>query len=212
MTDMVARFAALVVLLVTGLAQTACSVSSQPAGKASDNNVAILALIVLALAMVLVWLWQRGRQDAGATPQVGSRPFGQAPAAQPPAPAPVRAQVATPAAVAPLAAAPEVQQMAAPVAAAVPAQVATPPAAPDDLKVVEGIGPKIASLLQAGGIATFAQLAAADVEQLRAILAQAGLSRLADPATWPEQARLAADGKWEALKLLQDTLKGGRRA
>lgn len=87
------------------------------------------------------------------------------------------------------------------------------PVQPDDLKRVEGIGPKIAGVLQAAGIATFAQLADTDVEQLKQILGQAdpNLLRLADPASWPQQARLAADGAWEELAKLQDELKGGRR-
>lgn len=88
-----------------------------------------------------------------------------------------------------------------------------PPPAPDDLKRIEGIGPKISSVLQAAGIATFAQLAVADVDRLRRILEEENpnLLRLADPTTWPQQAGLAAAGDWEALEALQDELKGGRR-
>ncbi len=88
------------------------------------------------------------------------------------------------------------------------------PAAADDLKRIEGIGPKISSLLQAAGITTFAQLAATGGERLRQILEaeNPNLLRLADPSTWPEQARLAAAGDWTALEKLQDELKGGRRA
>lgn len=93
---------------------------------------------------------------------------------------------------------------------------ATAPPAPstaDDLKVIEGIGPKIAEVLQAAGITTFAQLAATGVEQIEQILQQADprLLQLADPATWPEQARLAAAGDWAGLRALQDELKAGRR-
>ena len=84
------------------------------------------------------------------------------------------------------------------------------PAKPDDLAIVEGIGPKIASLLQAAGITTFAQLAGADLDHLRKILRDAGLY-MTDPGTWAEQAKLAAEGKWDELKALQDVLKGGRR-
>lgn len=84
------------------------------------------------------------------------------------------------------------------------------PAPPDDLKRIEGIGPKISSLLQDAGIATFAQLAAASVEQLREVLAAANL-RIADPTTWPEQAALAAAGDLDGLASLQSELKGGRR-
>jgi predicted flap endonuclease-1-like 5' DNA nuclease len=95
-----------------------------------------------------------------------------------------------------------------------PAPVTAPaaPPTPDDLKRVEGIGPKISSVFQAAGITTFAQLAATDVSRLRQILTEAGLASLADPTTWPEQARLAAAGEWDALEVLQNELKGGRRA
>ncbi|MFZ5919252.1 MAG: hypothetical protein ACOYZ7_20160 [Chloroflexota bacterium] len=84
------------------------------------------------------------------------------------------------------------------------------PSSPDDLKIVEGIGPKIESLLHQRGILTLAQLAAVEVSQLQDMLQQANL-RIADPSTWPEQARLAAAGDWAALEVLQNELKGGRR-
>jgi predicted flap endonuclease-1-like 5' DNA nuclease len=90
----------------------------------------------------------------------------------------------------------------------VPSKVEGTPA--DDLTRIAGIGPKISNLLRGAGIATYAQLAATDVAQLKQILAQSGI-RVADPGTWPEQARLAAAGDWDALKRLQGQLKGGRR-
>ncbi len=81
----------------------------------------------------------------------------------------------------------------------------------DDLKKVEGIGPKIASLLNEAGINTFAELAATDADKIREILEAAGSRyRVHDPATWPQQAGLAAEGKWDELQSLQDELKGGR--
>jgi predicted flap endonuclease-1-like 5' DNA nuclease len=82
---------------------------------------------------------------------------------------------------------------------------------PDDLKRIEGIGPKIAEALQAAGITTFAQLADTDVERIRHILDEAGPSfKLADPTTWPKQAKLAAAGKWDALGKWQERLKHGK--
>ena len=97
-------------------------------------------------------------------------------------------------------------------AAAPVAMAQVPSAAPsDDLKKIEGIGPKISALLAAQGIVTFAQLAETSVERLQEILDQPNL-RIADPTTWPEQARLAAMGDWQALERLQDQLKGGRLA
>lgn len=83
------------------------------------------------------------------------------------------------------------------------------PAAPDDLAIIEGIGPKIAEVLQAAGITTFNQLAATDTDRLRDILQKGGI-RLADPSTWAEQARLAAAGDQAGLKALQDRLNAGR--
>lgn len=80
---------------------------------------------------------------------------------------------------------------------------------PDDLTIIEGIGPKISSILQEAGITTFAQLANQEPAYLKGLLEQAGL-RLGDPTTWPQQARLAAEGNWDGLKELQDSLKGGR--
>lgn len=87
-----------------------------------------------------------------------------------------------------------------------------PPVAPDDLTVIEGIGPRIAELLAEDGIRTFAELVAATPDRLRAILDAGGTRfRTADPTTWPEQAILARDGQWDAFKALQDAMKGGRR-
>ena len=86
----------------------------------------------------------------------------------------------------------------------------TAPVPPDDLKRIEGVGPKISGVLQGAGITTFRQLAAADVGQLRQILREAGV-RAANPTTWPEQAGLAAAGQWDGLVALQAMLKGGRR-
>lgn len=81
----------------------------------------------------------------------------------------------------------------------------------DDLKVVEGVGPKIESLLNEAGINTWAQLADAPTEQVQAILDEAGPRyRMHDPATWAKQARLAANGAWEELEALQDSLQGGK--
>ena len=81
---------------------------------------------------------------------------------------------------------------------------------PDELERIKGIGPKIAAVLQTAGITTFARLAAMNAEQLIGIVAEAGI-RLAFPDTWPEQAALAAAGRWADLEELQGQLKGGRR-
>ncbi len=82
----------------------------------------------------------------------------------------------------------------------------------DDLKKIEGVGPKIASILTEAGYETFAKLAKADPEKIREILLEKGGKRYAmhDPTTWPKQAELAAEGKWDELKKWQDELDGGR--
>jgi predicted flap endonuclease-1-like 5' DNA nuclease len=81
----------------------------------------------------------------------------------------------------------------------------------DNLTLIEGIGPKIASLLQADGIETFADLAKAKISTLSKILKDAGPRfSMHKPNSWPKQARLARDGKMDALKKLQDELNGGK--
>jgi chromosome segregation ATPase len=81
----------------------------------------------------------------------------------------------------------------------------------DDLTKIEGIGPKINGLLNDAGIYTFAKLSATKYEKLKTILEEAGERyRMHDPSTWPKQAELAANGKWDELKKLQDELKGGK--
>ncbi len=82
---------------------------------------------------------------------------------------------------------------------------------PDDLKKVEGIGPKVEDILNNGGIYTFSQLAAAPISRLKELLEAAGPRyKMQVPDSWPEQAGLARDGKWDDLEDLQDRLDGGK--
>lgn len=81
----------------------------------------------------------------------------------------------------------------------------------DDLTIVEGIGPKIAELFIGKGIVSFNDLAGASVEQLRSILEEAGgVIKSKNPTTWPAQAKLAAEGKFDELKKWQEELKDGQ--
>lgn len=81
----------------------------------------------------------------------------------------------------------------------------------DDLQIIEGIGPKIAELLQNAGITTWQLLSMTSPYRLREILDAGGPQFNAhDPESWPHQAALAADGKWDELKQLQDELVGGK--
>ena len=80
----------------------------------------------------------------------------------------------------------------------------------DDLTKVEGIGPKIKGLLNDDGIWSFKQLSEAVVSRLQKILDDAGPRyRIHNPKTWADQAKMAAEGKWDELKKWQDELKGG---
>jgi large subunit ribosomal protein L17 len=81
----------------------------------------------------------------------------------------------------------------------------------DDLTKLEGIGPKVAEVLQEAGINSFAKMAESKVEDIKEILEKSGGHFNAqDPTSWPEQAQLAADGKWDELKELQDKLIAGK--
>ena len=81
----------------------------------------------------------------------------------------------------------------------------------DDLKKIEGIGPKIEQILHEGGITTFAQLAESDADAVKELLTAAGPRyAIHNPATWAKQAAMAANGQWDELKELQDKLDGGK--
>ena len=84
------------------------------------------------------------------------------------------------------------------------------PAKDGNLRMIEGIGPRISQLLHENGITNLGKLAATSVEDLNGLLDTAGGSfRLHNPETWPAQAALAAKGKYEELRTWQDELKGG---
>lgn len=81
----------------------------------------------------------------------------------------------------------------------------------DNLKVVEWIWPKIEKLLNKADIYSFKDLANANPKNLKSILDDAGsMFQMHNPKTWPDQAKLAADGHWGELKEYQDLLVAGR--
>ncbi|MGO4773063.1 hypothetical protein ACEN2I_15480 [Flavobacterium sp. W22_SRS_FK3] len=81
----------------------------------------------------------------------------------------------------------------------------------NDLKIVEGIGPKIEALLNASGIYTWKDLSETSTEKVQSILNTAGESyAIHNPSTWPKQALLAHEGKWQELKEWQSGLRGGK--
>jgi len=80
----------------------------------------------------------------------------------------------------------------------------------DDLTKIEGIGPQIADALLAAGIRKYEDLATNTPEKISEILDSADGSFAGhNPATWPEQAKLAASGQWDRLRQWQDELQGG---
>lgn len=78
---------------------------------------------------------------------------------------------------------------------------------PDDLKRIEGIGPKTASILNDAGISSFQALADLKSEEIKDILRAANGRGV--PTSWPQQAKLAAVEDWDGLAKLQSELKGG---
>ncbi|MEM6377936.1 MAG: NusA N-terminal domain-containing protein, partial [Bacteroidota bacterium] len=80
---------------------------------------------------------------------------------------------------------------------------------PENLQIVEGIGPKVEALLKDNGIKNWSDLAAKKPEELRTILV-ANKLQMMNPDSWPKQAELAAAGKWEELVEYQKFLDGGR--
>jgi hypothetical protein len=84
------------------------------------------------------------------------------------------------------------------------------PVPADDLVKIEGIGPKVAKVLQEAGITTFEALAQANAADVQKVLSAAGLQMM-NAEGWIEQAGLAAKGDWAGFEKLQSELKGGRR-
>ena len=82
----------------------------------------------------------------------------------------------------------------------------------DDLKKIEGIGPKIEEILNTAGIISYADLSNSGTDELKALLATGGKRyQIHNPSTWAQQARLAAAGKWDELQKWQDELSGGKK-
>jgi predicted flap endonuclease-1-like 5' DNA nuclease len=83
------------------------------------------------------------------------------------------------------------------------AQVLGRPVALDDLQLVSGIGPNVEQLCHGIGIRTWFDLSTTEVSLLRTMLLDAGPRfRTLDPSSWPEQARLLAEGRWQEFEQL----------
>ena len=62
----------------------------------------------------------------------------------------------------------------------------------------------------AAGLATFADVAASTPEKIAEIIADVKGGHT--PDSWPKQAGMAAEGKWDELKKWQDAMDGGKPA
>ncbi|MDC6365296.1 MULTISPECIES: hypothetical protein [Flavobacteriaceae] len=81
----------------------------------------------------------------------------------------------------------------------------------DDLKIVEGIGPKIEGLFHNFGIKTWKALSESSTDKCQEVLDSGGdRYRIHDPASWPMQAKMAYEGQWKELAKWQDEHKGGK--
>lgn len=81
----------------------------------------------------------------------------------------------------------------------------------DDLTVVEGIGPKISGLFNNFDVKTWKDLSECSLDKCQEVLDSGGERyKIHNPGTWPRQAKLAYEGKWEELKKWQDSLDGGK--
>ncbi|MEM9647411.1 MAG: hypothetical protein AAF969_02950 [Bacteroidota bacterium] len=81
----------------------------------------------------------------------------------------------------------------------------------NDLKIVEGIGPKIEGLFHNFGIKTWKDLSEVSTNKCQEVLDSGGdRYRIHDPASWPMQAKMAYMGQWAELATWQDKHKSGK--
>ena len=81
----------------------------------------------------------------------------------------------------------------------------------DDLKVIEGIGPKIEGMFKDSGIKNWKALSDASVADCQKVLGKGGKRyRIHDPASWPMQAKMCYEGKWNDLMKWQEEHKHGK--
>jgi len=144
----------------------------------------VLVIVAAAAALLLTWGWLHRFDDPGAVPPI--------------------ADWQRPADV--LSAAPSSADRATDGAQGEPASFL-----PDDLTLILGIGSELNATLVAAGISTYAELARREPAELAPFAAAVGLDMIL-PRSWPEQATLAAEGRWAELYALQRRLREiGRR-
>jgi predicted flap endonuclease-1-like 5' DNA nuclease len=81
----------------------------------------------------------------------------------------------------------------------------------NDLKVVEGIGPKISEMFNNSGITTWKALSETTVARCQEVLNGGGdRYKVHNPASWPMQSKMASEGKWAELSKWQDEHDHGK--
>ncbi|SDQ11069.1 hypothetical protein [Flagellimonas zhangzhouensis] len=81
----------------------------------------------------------------------------------------------------------------------------------NDLKLVEGIGPKIEGLFHNFDIKTWEKLSETSADTCQKVLDSGGKRyRIHDPASWPMQAKMAYEGHWEQLAEWQEKHRAGK--
>jgi predicted flap endonuclease-1-like 5' DNA nuclease len=90
-------------------------------------------------------------------------------------------------------------------------EVQPPPVAPDNLTIIEGIGPKMSAALVAAGIDSFTKLSMASEEEIRNAIQAAGLRFAPSLPTWKEQATFLARGDMQGFEAMRTRLASGRR-
>lgn len=161
----------------------------QPLSQQTNTNWIFIILAVILMVLLAWWVIHSANQTE---PEAGKPPQADAPAL----PAAEAVEVhAYPPTISPTAGTRSIEL--------------APEPAPDDLTIIEGIGPKINSILKAAGVVTFKQLAAMEHSKIKEIITRGGI-RLADTSTWPEQARIASTGDMAGLKTYQGRLIAGR--
>ncbi len=81
---------------------------------------------------------------------------------------------------------------------------------PDNLRRIEGIGPKIEKALKAAGYGTYAKIAGASEDELREAVASQGIKFAPSASSWADQAQYLVDSDADGLEEYQDYLVGGQ--
>ncbi len=169
---------------------------------ATRDEVLVMGIIWLVIGVLLLLVMTLRRPAAAAAPT--------APAAKQPGPmakpSPHVAQAGTQGS-ARLATTPPPAQ-----AAAVPPPVSNTPAVkPDNLEIIEGIGPKVKEALHNAGIFTFGQLARlTGADLVRIVREQQGVRIVGDASSWPKQAQYIVDGDMAGFEAYKRQLTVGR--